>query len=437
MRIAFYTLGCKVNQYETSALMQQFAAADYTLVDPDEDAEVYVLNSCTVTAEGDRKSRQMLRRFRRKSPEALLCLTGCFPQAFPERAAQIAEADIIMGSKNRSGLLAAVEQRLAGKGQRVAIAPHQREELFEPLRAEISPRTRALVKIQDGCDRYCAYCIIPTARGPVRSKPLEDLQDELQALAAAGHREVVLTGINLSSYGRGMGLRLLDALQVACAIPGIARVRLGSLEPERLTVRDISSMAALPALCPQFHLSLQSGCDATLHRMRRRYTTAEYRRVAADLRQAFPGCALTTDSMVGFPGETQAEFAASCEFVQEMAFAKAHVFAYSRRPGTAAADFPDQVPKAVKQERARQMAAVCAAGRTAFLEAQVGRQARVLLETRTEAGVWEGYTENYTPVVVAADDAVQGQILPVAITGVDRDGDRCIARPQQENGVGA
>lgn len=424
LRIAFFTLGCKVNQYETSIMMQRFSAEGFDIVDDREDADVYVVNSCTVTATGDRKSHQVLRRFRRQNPSAVLCLCGCFPQAFPDAAEAIPEADIIMGSKNRDRLLQAVNQRLSGGDRIIDIAPHEKGEAFEAMSMSVMGKehTRAFVKIQDGCERYCAYCIIPKARGPVRSKKLTDLKSELQALAGSGYREVVLAGINLPSYGQGLGLRLLDALKCACAIPGIERVRLGSLEPELLSPEDISAMAALPKLCPQFHLSLQSGCDETLRRMRRHYDTAEYRRIVADLRSAFPGCAITTDIMVGFPGETEEEHQASLNFAGEIGFARVHVFAYSPRPGTTAAKLPDQIPAAVKARRSQEMTDVAAETRQLFLKAQIGTVAEVLFETAAN-NLWHGYTKNYTPVLTPYAGSLAGGVYSVSITGVD--GDNC------------
>lgn len=423
MRAAFFTLGCKVNQYETAALQQAFAADGYDIVEPEADAEVYVVNSCTVTAEGDRKSRQMLRRFKRRNPAAAVCLTGCFPQAFPDAALRIPEADVITGSKNRAGLLGAVRKYFAEGEQVVDVSPYQSGEAFEPMRAGFPARARAFVKIQDGCDRHCAYCIIPRARGPVRSKPPEELRAELTSLAGNGYREVVLAGINLSSYGRGLGLRLTDAVCVACGIPGLDRVRIGSLEPELLAAEDIAALAELPQLCPHFHLSLQSGCGATLRRMRRPYGPGEYREIAGALRARFPGCALTTDIMVGFPGETEEEFAESLVFAGEMGFARAHVFAFSPRPGTAAAELPDQVPRAVKTLRARGMAEAMRQSRARFLEAQAGGEAEVLFEQEVGPGIWEGYAANYTPVTAPGTADLAGTLRRVCITGTD--GERC------------
>lgn len=422
MRAAFFTLGCKVNQYETAALERQFAEAGYEIVEADEKADVYVVNSCTVTATGDQKSRQMLRRMRRQNPGAVVCLCGCFPQAFPESAAEIIEADVIMGAKDRSRLLQAVQDYMDSGVRAVEISPHASVEEFEDLSAgSFHSRTRAFLKIEDGCRRFCAYCIIPTARGPVRSKPLADIRKELEVFASRGYTEAVLAGINLSCYGQDLGLGLIDALEAACAVEGIARVRLSSLEPELLTSGDIGRMSKLEKLCPHFHLSLQSGCDATLNRMRRHYDTAEYRRIAGDIRGRFENCALTTDVMVGFPGETEKEFSQSLDFCKSMGFAKTHVFAYSPRKGTAAAVMPDQIPNAVKRERSRLMIDAAEESRAVFLRAQLNIPAETLFETKNAGGFWEGYSRNYTPVLMRSDDDLGGKLLtvtPTAAAGV-------------------
>lgn len=424
LRAAFYTLGCKVNQYETAALERQFAAEGFEIVPPDGEADIYIVNSCTVTAQGDRKSLQVLRRFRRSAPDALLVLCGCLPQAFPDKARGTL-ADIVAGSKDRGALVELVKQRLAGEGRErlVSIRAHSAGEVFEPLRVNgYASRTRAFVKIQDGCERRCAYCIIPAARGPVRSKPLADIRAELEGLTQAGYREMVLAGINLPAYGCDLGLRLMDAVRAACDVEGVRRVRLGSLEPERLTRGDIRAMAGLGKLCPQFHLSLQSGCDATLKRMRRQYGTGLYRETVRLLREAFPGCAVTTDIMVGFPGETEEEFAQSLAFVGEMGFAQAHVFAFSKRPGTPAADMPGQVPPEEKHARSRRMLARTGADRQAFLHSQCGCEAVVLLEKQLPDGRWEGHTPNYTPVRVKARGVCAGDLVAVAVDGVEDGG---------------
>lgn len=404
MRIAFYTLGCKVNQYETQILTQLFAADGYDIVSHNDAADVYVINSCTVTATGDKKTRQLLRQFRARNPAAKIALTGCFPQAFPDVATRLPEADIITGARGRDNLLRQVAHCLATGARVVDIRPHEKSEPFERMRADgFCEHTRAFVKIEDGCERYCSYCIIPTARGPVRSKAPAELRDELTALAAAGYREVVLVGINLSCYGTDLGLRLIDAIELSAAVDGIERVRLGSLEPELLTADDIARMAALPQMCPQFHLSLQSGCDETLRRMNRHYDTAEYSRIVDELRHSFADCAITTDIMVGFPGETEAEFAASLAFAAQLAFAKVHVFAYSPRPGTRAAVLPGQVLKSVKESRSARMIACTEQTRDAFLHAQVGLAVEVLFENTMHNDLYEGYAKNYTPVQVRSD----------------------------------
>lgn len=424
MRVCFYTLGCKVNQNETGALAQLFEQNGFTVVEEKDGADVYVVNSCTVTNFGDQKSRKWLRRAKRENPGAVTVLTGCYPQAFPDDAARLAEADVIAGARDRAALVELVRRARETRGRIVAVTPHERGEPFEPMRAAaFRERTRAFVKIEDGCDRYCAYCIIPQARGPVRSKPPGELRAELEGLARAGYREAVLVGINLPSYGRELGLRLIDAVELACAVDGIERVRLGSLEPELLTGGDIARMARQPKLCPQFHLSLQSGCDATLARMRRHYDTAEYMRIVQSLRAHFENCAITTDVMVGFPGETDAEFEQSLSFVESLGLAKAHVFAYSRRPGTRAADMPGQLPGAVKEARSARMIEATDRTRAAFLAGQAGRTVGVLFETR-DGGALDGYAENYTPVRVFTDEDLRGQIRRVLI--ISADGARCV-----------
>ena len=417
MNVKFITLGCKVNQVESEAMREALLAGGFQEAAEGQTADVVVVNSCTVTAVSDQKARQALRREKKRNPGAVAVLTGCWPQAFPQEAEDFLEADIVLGTTRRAALLPKILEYLSTKQRIVDIAPHEKGEKFEKLTiSAMHGRTRAFLKIEDGCDRFCSYCIIPYARGRVRSKPLEDIKAEAALLGDHGYREVVLTGINLPAYGKDLGLHLCDAVEAACAAPGIARVRLGSLEPEQLTPEVIARMAKQEKLCPQFHLSLQSGCDATLKRMNRHYTTAEYRQIVHNLRQAFPNCAITTDIMVGFAGETEEEFAASLAFAKEIAFAKVHVFAYSRRPGTRAYDMPGQVANKVKEERSRQMIAATLATQRDFFAAQVGRVEEVLFEQEREKNVYEGYTRNYTPVRAASAIPLQGQVLPVEIT---------------------
>lgn len=422
MRVAFYTLGCKVNQYETQAMREALLAQGFAPAEEGQPADVVVVNSCTVTAQSDQKARQALRRMKRQNPGAVAVLTGCWPQAFPEETSSLEEADIVLGNTSRACLGSRVLEYLSTKNRIVDVVPHQKGEAFEPLTVRgFAGHTRAFLKIEDGCERFCAYCIIPFARGRVRSKPLGDIRREVADLAASGHREVVLTGINLPAYGQDLGLTLCDAIEAACAAEGLVRVRLGSLEPERLTPEVIGRMKGLEKLCPQFHLSLQSGCDATLRRMNRHYTAAEYAGIVQDLRRAFPGCAVTTDVMVGFPGETEEEFQESLDFCRKIGFAKAHVFAYSRRPGTVADRAPGQVPNAVKEDRARRMAAEMDLCRQAFLQAQLGQAEEVLFEQEVAPGVWEGFTPNYTPVRMRSAEDLAGQLLTVRLTGLGAD----------------
>jgi len=404
--VFFHTLGCKVNQYETQAMMALFdARGDKTRLFevgmPDIGDSVLVLNSCTVTGESDRKLRQLIRRCRRDNPNAVIVLTGCFSQAFPDRAAALTDVDVVLGNAERAVLPDRVDAFLRDRRRVTDVPAHSA--VYEPLAIrQFEGRTRAFVKIEDGCNRFCSYCIIPYARGRVRSRSLDSLREELELLAKAGFCEVVLVGINLTAYGQDIGCTLADAVDAACAVPSILRVRLGSLEPEDMTDEMIARLKTQPKLCPQFHLSLQSGCEATLRRMRRRYDPALYRDICGKLRAAFPGCALTTDIMVGFPGEDEMEFSQSLAFAQEIGFARAHVFAYSKRAGTPAAAAPDQVTQADKADRSRRMIRACEQTRDAFARGMVGQTVSVLTETghadTPDGGYTEGYTANYLPV---------------------------------------
>lgn len=423
MKVKIITLGCKVNQYESEAMLEALLAGGFQEAGEQTAADVVVVNSCTVTATSDQKARQTLRRAKKQNPGAVTVLTGCWPQAFPEEAERFLEADIVLGTANRSALLPRILEYLSSKQRIVDVTPHQQGEAFEKLAVtSFHGRTRAFLKIEDGCNRFCSYCIIPYARGRVRSKPLEDIRAEVRELAAHGYREIVLTGINLPAYGQDLGLHLCDAVEAACGEPEIRRVRLGSLEPEQLSDAVIARLRRQEKLCPQFHLSLQSGCDTTLRRMNRHYTAEEYRRIVAALRAAFENCAVTTDIMVGFAGETEEEFEASLAFAEEIAFAKVHVFAYSRRPGTKAYDAPDQVPNRVKEERSRRMIEATLRTQREFFQSQTGRVEEVLFEREIQKNVYEGYTRNYTPVRAASAKPLHGLLLPVRLTAAAEDG---------------
>lgn len=423
MKVKIVTLGCKVNQYESQAMLEALLGAGHAPAGEGERADLVLLNTCTVTAEGDRKARQTLRRLRRDNPEAVVVLCGCWPQAFPEEAAALLEADIVLGTADRRNLLPRVEEFLRTGQRLVAVSPHGAGETYEPLEIRgMTGRARAFLKIEDGCNQFCSYCIIPTARGRVRSRSPEDIRQEVARLARAGHREIVLTGINLSSYGRDLGLNLADAVQAAQEAPGDFRLRLSSLEPELLTDDILSRLRECTRLCPHFPLALQSGSDSVLRRMGRRYDTAQFAAIADRLRQLFPGCSLTTDIMVGFPGETEEEFAQSLAFTRRMAFARAHVFAYSPRPGTRAAQMENQVPNAVKEARSAKMRELTHRLRRAHLESRVGSTARVLLEQERSPGVWEGYGEDYTPVLLSCPGPMRGEFADVRLTAVTESG---------------
>ena len=421
MKAAIYTLGCKVNQYESRVIGEALEANGYTLVDDKQPADVYIVNSCTVTAAADQKTRQHVRKLKREHPDSVVVLTGCMTQAFPDDADVLPQADIVLGNKNNAKLPELLEEYFRYGRRILAVEPHQTGDAFAPCRVRaFDERTRAIVKIQDGCNRFCSYCVIPYSRGRVRSKPLDALQSEIEAIAANGYKEVVLVGINLSSYGQDIGRTFPDAVACACGVSGIERVRLGSLEPDHLTDAVIDRLAKLPKLCPQFHISLQSGCDKTLRAMNRHYTTQDFRRLCAALRTRFPGCTLTTDMMVGFCGETEEDFEQSCRFAQEIGFEKIHVFPYSVRSGTKAASMPGHLPRKVKEQRAARLIALSDTMRQAFFASCAGKEERVLLESTRKDGESFGYTANYTPVLVRTD-APQGSLIDVRITGATSD----------------
>ncbi|MGN0543213.1 MAG: tRNA (N(6)-L-threonylcarbamoyladenosine(37)-C(2))-methylthiotransferase MtaB [Acutalibacteraceae bacterium] len=423
MKAAFFTLGCKVNQYESQAMAQSLEAHGFTTVDHSEPADVYIINSCTVTAESDRKTRQTVRRFRKLHPDSIVVLTGCMPQAFPELGAQLSQADIVIGNRSNARLYEYIMQYINGAGRIVAVDSHESGEKFSgDTISNFRERTRASVKIEDGCNRFCSYCIIPYARGRVRSKPLDELKTEIAALEKNGFSEIVLVGINLSAYGTDCGMTIVDAVRTAASFDGIKRVRLGSLEPDHITDDIIAELAKIPKFCPQFHISLQSGCDKTLKAMNRHYNSAEYLDLCRKLRAAFDGTSLTTDVMVGFPGETQEDFETSLEFVKTVGFEKVHVFPYSARPGTPAAKMTEQVEKSVKEQRAAMMTAAAEEIRKRFLEGQIGKTLEVLAEEH-HAGYIQGYTANYTPVKIVSTEKLSG-IIKAKITAVD--GDFCI-----------
>lgn len=421
MNIAFYTLGCKVNQYETQSLREEFTKKGHTVVPDSAYFDCIVINSCTVTAESDRKTRQQLNRFRRENPNAVIVLTGCMVQALGDKTAELTGADIIAGNTDVGKIVSLAEDFFAKKERIVEIRPHTKEETFNtPSITEFAERTRAFMKIEDGCERYCTYCIIPYARGFVRSKPIDEIRREAEALAKNGYVEIVLVGINLSAYGKGESINLCDAVDAVCEVEGIKRVRLGSLEPDHISDGMLERFKAQEKFCPQFHLSLQSGCDATLKRMNRHYDTAFYADLVERIRKIFPEAAISTDIMVGFPGETEEEFQESIAFLKKISFAKTHVFAYSRRSGTLADKMPDQITKAEKNCRSRKMIAAATLCEQEFLNSLVGKEVSVLFET-LENGKNSGYTPNYARVSVKGAQFLGGAVKKVKILSVTGD----------------
>ena len=410
------TLGCKVNQYESELMAELLTAAGYHRASDQNTAQVCIINSCTVTATGDSKCRKVINRVRRENPSCIIVLCGCMPQAFADQPEVFRGCDIVMGNTARRDIVAVLDEYLLTRKQIIRIDAHVKDEPFEPMRIRaFEERTRAFVKIEDGCNRFCSYCIIPYARGRVRSKPLDVLLQEASDLAANGYKEIVLVGINLSAYGQDLGIGIDDAVHTVCAVDGIERVRLGSIEPERMTRELLTGLAAEPKFCPHFHLSLQSGCDATLRRMRRHYDTAEYARIVADIREIFDNPSITTDVMVGFVGESEEEFEESLAFCDRIGFAKAHVFPYSIRKGTAAERMEGHIDEHLKHQRADIMIAHTAERQRDFMHSQIGRDTSVLIETSKD-GVSEGYSPNYTKIRIPDSQLISGEIVDVRIT---------------------
>ena len=418
MRVAIHTLGCKANQYETQAMETMLRARGHTLVPFDGEADAYIVNSCTVTAVSDKKSRQAVRQARKRAPEALVALCGCYPQVSPEAASSL-DCDLIAGTGDRAGFLDLLERTAISREKSVVLDDALRRRDFEFLPAGgLEGRTRAMLKVEDGCVNFCAYCIIPYARGPIRSLPLEKAVEEARRLAGEGYRELVLTGIELSSYGRDLPGRPgpENLIEAVCQAAPELRIRLGSLEPRTVTEDFCGRLAALPNLCPHFHLSLQSGCDETLKRMRRKYDTERYYQSVELLRKHFDRPGLTTDLITGFPGETEEEFEATLSFLCRCAFSRMHIFPYSRRQGTPAASMPNQVSNAVKADRAARAGALAAAMEKSWLTGWLGEAVPVLFE-EVKDGFWRGYTPQYMEVRVPAEETpLHNQIRQVMIT---------------------
>ena len=421
MKVFFHTLGCKVNQYETQEMREQLKKNGYEITDDESCADIFVINSCTVTSESDRKTRQCVRHYKKKYPESTVVLTGCMPQSFPEMAEKLTEADIVLGNKNNKLLTSSLNEYFGECYRVLHLEQHQSgEALISSGISDFEERTRATLKIEDGCDRFCSYCIIPKARGRVRWKPIEDIKNEVKALADNGYREIVLVGINLSAYGKGSELNLADAVYAVAENEKIERIRLGSLEPDHITDALIERLAKCEKLCPQFHISLQSGCDKILKKMNRHYTSDEYFALCQKLRNEFADCTLTTDIMVGFPHETDEDFEITKQFAEKVSFEKIHIFPYSRRSGTVADRMDGQIEKSVKAYRVSELTKVADKIRNEFLKVQIGKTLSVLIEGKQRDGEYFGYTPNYTPVKINSEVEI-GKIIDIEIVDVQED----------------
>ena len=423
MKYAFYTLGCKVNQYETQAMQQILLQRGDTLGDFDGVCDCYVINTCTVTAMSDKKSRNAIRRVRRRNPEAVIGVCGCYAQTAPEELREM-DVDVLIGTDGRVEFLDRLAQAARDRQRWEHVEDAGLPRRFEQLPAGgLAERTRALLKVEDGCNNFCTYCIIPYARGRVRSLPLESAVQEARKLAAEGYREIVVNGIEISSWGWEWhdGSCLRQLLTALCAAVPEVRIRLGSLEPRTIDEEFCRALSGFQNLCPQFHLSLQSGSDPVLKRMNRKYDTARYYESVRLLNEYFPGCAVTTDLIVGFPGESEASFEESLAFIRKCALTKVHIFPYSRREGTPADKMPDQVPKAVKEARAARAAAVAAELEDAFHSALIGTVQEVLFE-QPEDGLYAGHAPNYAKVYVRSDEALRNRTCRVRITAPCREG---------------
>ena len=424
-KIAFYTLGCKVTQADTASMENLFLRSGHQLVSFDGEADVYIINTCVVTNTGQRKSRQTIHRAIRKNPNALIVVTGCYPQTAAEEVKAIVGVDMIIGNQDRAQIVQLVEERLAHRQTDTLDAVHKltASTAFEEMAAgDITDKTRAFLKIQEGCNQFCTYCIIPYARGPLRSRSLESIRTETQRLISAGFKEIVLIGIHLGCYGKENpdGPTLYDAVKTVLEVPGVQRLRLGSLESVEVEPRLLTLMQEDARFCRHLHLPLQSGCDKTLQAMHRPYTTAKFKTLLADIKTNVPDIAITTDVIVGFPGETEADFETTCKFAESCGFSKMHIFPFSARKGTPAEKFAGAVTETVKKERADILGRIDETMHKAFLQAMVGQTAEVLFEQPAGEDYFEGLTGNYQRVFVKSGGRnLGGEILPVKITAFD------------------
>lgn len=424
-KVAFCSLGCKVNQYETNAMAQKFIEHGYEVVEFDEYADVYIVNTCTVTNVADRKSRQMIRRAKEINKDATLVACGCYAQVAKEELKKIPEIDLIIGNNEKNDIIQIVENHIAQKGAEDLVSDVMYKlDYVELGTTTYTEKTRAVIKVQDGCDRFCSYCLIPYARGHIRSRKIENVIEEIKKVVEEGINEVVITGIHIASYGRdfkGENIGLIDLLEEINKIQGLHRIRLGSIEPTIITDEFVERLSKLDKICDHFHLSLQSGCTETLKRMNRRYTTEEFRDVTKRLRSKFPNAALTTDIIVGFPGETDEEFNTTYEFLKEIAFYKMHIFKYSQRKGTKAAVMPNQVDGKIKEERSKKLIELSNENEYNYNKKYIGKQVEVLFEER-EGEYLKGHTTNYIVVKHKTDkDDLINKIAKVTVSEAKQD----------------
>lgn len=422
-KAAFYTLGCKVNQYETEAMIEAFENAGYEIVDYEDFADIYIINTCTVTNMGDRKSRQIIRRALDVNPDAFIAVVGCYAQIAPDKVMEIPGVKLVVGTNDRSKLVELVDRASQKEESLNVVTDIMSVESFEEMSIKnYKSRTRAFLKIQEGCDQYCTYCIIPYARGHVRSRKPESIINEVKALAKSGFKEIVLTGIHVASYGKDLGdIRLIDLIEMIHPIEGIERIRMSSVEPNTLTDIFIDKLSKLDKICRHFHLSLQSGCNETLKRMNRKYTVEEYKQVVEKLRAVFPGVAVTTDLIVGFPGETNEEFEKTAAFIKDIAFSDMHIFKYSPREGTPAAKYKNQINPAVKDARSKIVTDIAKKSERKFKENFIGKKMKVLFEQKIGNNCYEGLTDNYMRVVAESNLDIKGQIIDTLLVEIKED----------------
>lgn len=422
-KVAFTTLGCKVNQYETEAMIELFLSNEYDVVEYEHIADIYIINTCTVTNFGDKKSRQAIRKAKRQNPDAIIVVVGCYAQTSPDEIAKIDGVNIIIGTKNRTKVIEIIENYKTEQGILDKVTDIMKTHEFEefPLN-NMKGRTRAYLKIQDGCNQFCSYCIIPYARGPIRSRLPEDIITEVRNLVTNGFKEVVLTGIHVASYGKDLNnVNLLKIIEDIHSIEGLERIRFSSIEPNIINDEFLERLNKLPKVCNHMHLSLQSGCDETLKRMNRKYTTQQYYNAVSKLREYIPDVGITTDIIIGFPEETDEEFEKTCDFVKTIGFSKIHIFPYSPKKGTIAAEMINQVKSDIKNKRTNIMIELEKCIEKDYLEKNRNKIMNVLFEHEFEKDIYEGHTSNYIKVFVKSDKDLKNNIIPVKMTEIKND----------------